>query len=160
MLSRIQSKIMSASVPRHLRKPGDEGYRTPTIEDPEHPAHHGADRSAFASALCNRLEHDPMHVHSDLGCHGHHFGHNPHYCHSKDHSDVLKEWDPPEKLSFKQRVKHVTWAYFTITMATGGIANVISVGMAITTFALTSTNVGQYLFGSTAWQPLVSSSSC
>lgn len=30
------------------------------------------------------------------------------------------------RLSWKQRIRHFTWAYFTLTMATGGIANVIA----------------------------------
>ncbi|KAJ5598902.1 C4-dicarboxylate/malic acid transporter [Penicillium lagena] len=28
------------------------------------------------------------------------------------------------KLSWKMRIRHITWAYFTLTMATGGLANV------------------------------------
>ncbi|ETI22826.1 hypothetical protein G647_06902 [Cladophialophora carrionii CBS 160.54] len=33
--------------------------------------------------------------------------------------------EKPKNLTWKQRMKHVTWAWFTLTMATGGIANVL-----------------------------------
>lgn len=128
--------MMSGFVLRQLRKPGEDGCRTPTIEDPEHPAYHRDETSGFASTLCDGFEHDAMELPSHLGCKGRHFGHNPHYCHARDHSDELPGWHPPSKLSFKQRIKHVTWAYFTITMATGGIANVLSTGV---------TNTGPWL---------------
>jgi hypothetical protein len=32
-------------------------------------------------------------------------------------------------LPWRERVKHTTWAYFTLTMATGGLANVLHTGM-------------------------------
>ena len=32
------------------------------------------------------------------------------------------------KLSFKERIRHFTWTWFTMTMATGGIANVLYTG--------------------------------
>jgi len=32
-------------------------------------------------------------------------------------------------LSWRERVKHTTWAYFTICMATGGLANALHAGM-------------------------------
>src|SRR2546423_9626650 len=122
MFSLLHSEIMSSPLPRHLRKPGEDGYRTPTIEDPEHHAHR-----RVHSAFCNGID-DPMHSSSQVHCTHHHFGHNPHYCHGKDHSDELP-FESPKRLKWKQRIKHVTWAYFTVNMATGGIANVLSNGM-------------------------------
>lgn len=37
--------------------------------------------------------------------------------------------DPNMKLSIRERIKHFTWTWFTMTMATGGIANVLYQGM-------------------------------
>lgn len=35
---------------------------------------------------------------------------------------------PDERLSWKQRMKHFTWTFFALTMATGGIANILASG--------------------------------
>ncbi|EXJ91274.1 hypothetical protein A1O1_04384 [Capronia coronata CBS 617.96] len=37
----------------------------------------------------------------------------------------MSDDEKPKRLSWRQRLKHVTWAWFTMTMATGGIANVL-----------------------------------
>ena len=34
-----------------------------------------------------------------------------------------------KNLSFRERIRHFTWTWFTMTMATGGIANVLYSGM-------------------------------
>jgi hypothetical protein len=36
-----------------------------------------------------------------------------------------------KNLSFRERIRHFTWTWFTMTMATGGIANVLYSGMYI-----------------------------
>lgn len=45
-----------------------------------------------------------------------------------DDDDDFWQDDKPKHLSWKQRMQHVTWAWFTVTMATGGIASVINNG--------------------------------
>ncbi|QKX54911.1 uncharacterized protein TRUGW13939_02001 [Talaromyces rugulosus] len=129
-------------VPRHLRRPGDDGYLTPMIEDterqlelssyfPEDLSHLHLHRSlgeAHASTLerVNSLVLRPNR--SRCSANGDCISH---YC--ADHAERLpstKEEDREDeqssgKLGFKQRIRHMTWAYFTLTMATGGIANVL-----------------------------------
>ncbi|KAL2434857.1 Malic acid transport protein [Exophiala dermatitidis] len=44
---------------------------------------------------------------------------------SQDDDSSSSDEDKLKRLSWRQRLKHVTWAWFTLTMATGGIANVL-----------------------------------
>lgn len=122
--------------PRHMPKPGNDGYRTPTIEDAEsfiavqrngnslYPFAGAWARQAHSSALealhstpCRKPEDDAVanvngvHPHSETDC-----------------SAV--------SLSWKQRIRHFTWAFFTLTMATGGIANVLHASKFGHTFGL------------------------
>ena len=42
-----------------------------------------------------------------------------------DHAKTVAD----HPISWRHRIKHFTWTYFTLTMATGGIANVLYTGM-------------------------------
>lgn len=59
-------------------------------------------------------------------------------------SDLEKGFQPPESLTLRQRLKHFTWAWYTTTMATGGLALLLSQtphqfkGL---------TNIGEVIFG-------------
>lgn len=110
-------------VPRHLRSPGDDGYRTPTIEDTERdftvpenalcqcPSSAGTDvRDAHTSALEN--VHRASYRKPDGDMDGATLPHS-------------ESGYSAKKLTWKKRIRHFTWAFFTLTMATGGIANVI-----------------------------------
>ncbi|KAH8690955.1 voltage-dependent anion channel-domain-containing protein [Talaromyces proteolyticus] len=125
-------------IPRHLRRPGDDGYRTPMIEDTERyltissyfPPVNSSDDAlsyhnlelyrhqsvgeAHVSALerVNSLALRPNWSRSSAANNG-------------DLNPSSKENGEPVKLGFKQRIRHMTWVYFTLTMATGGIANVL-----------------------------------
>ncbi|KAL4956199.1 voltage-dependent anion channel-domain-containing protein [Aspergillus filifer] len=111
--------------PRHLRFPGADGYRTPTIEDTE---------KGLTKAISNGDSSNAI-----LQLRGSHL--------RETHSSALEATRSPlvsgaynevgaelarsisqsttGKLNWKKRIRHFTWAFFTLTMATGGIANVI-----------------------------------
>lgn len=40
-----------------------------------------------------------------------------------------KEADERKRLSWRERIRHFTWTWFCMTMATGGIANVLYTGL-------------------------------
>lgn len=105
---------------------GEDGWRTPTIEDAHHPANLGSETNAWE-----------LHLYR-------HFDGLNHRRRSIQHLwNVREEMEEPpdssnsdnsssKRLPWSQRLKHVTWAWFTLTMATGGIANVISQGKSST----------------------------
>ncbi|KAJ5832614.1 hypothetical protein N7474_000925 [Penicillium riverlandense] len=111
-----------------MESPGPEGYRTPTIEDAERiqsmmeqgdsPGSrvHDVRTSAHDAAMkrsSSRTAEEPSHGSKE--------SHVPEY----DGSILSRRRTDPSKLSWKKRFRHVTWAYFTLTMATGGLANVL-----------------------------------
>lgn len=120
-------------LPRHMRSPGDDGYRTPTIEDAEQNlTSHGETDSYFLPARRKARE---LHTSALEAIH------SPAYrisngataknaANAEEGHDVANACrrcsePPPANLSWKKRIRHFTWAYFTLTMATGGIANVL-----------------------------------
>jgi hypothetical protein len=123
----------SLGIPRHLRRPGEDGYRTPTIEDAESCLSNCTGQQTFrlqslvgthATALGTVNDPALQQVRSRGAENGetHTYGNYP----GIDHGIPPKVEDEDcDKLSWKQRIRHLTWAYFTLTMATGGIANVL-----------------------------------
>ena len=114
-------------VPHEFRRAGQDGYRTPMFEDPQHYAHlwnRHIRTPTWTGASTPRLRHDNYHGGWSSAA--------PMPMARLDRTDssnASDEKETPKHLPLKLRMKHVTWAYFTITMATGGIANVISAGM-------------------------------
>lgn len=123
-----------SDLPRHMRIPGEDGYRTPTIEDAERalsvlgaveesPA--GGVREAHSSALDAALQRASSRATVKTK--------------PDDEAAALREYNGlglfglkhtvSGELSWKKRIRHVTWAYFTLTMATGGLANVLYEGL-------------------------------
>lgn len=119
-----------------MRRPGDDGYRTPTIEDAERrlsndnegnsffpPAERKA-RDVHTSAL--EALHNPAYRVSEASSAANNAVGQDEDAESDVARSHLKYPDSlPIHLSWKKRIRHFTWAFFTLTMATGGIANVL-----------------------------------
>ena len=101
-------------IPRHTLHPGQDGYRTPTIEDYQSSGRPGDHE--YPSLLSSAI-------------HRAHLTNSNHSIRETFDKFEGKVEEKLEKLAWKQRIKHFTWTFFTITMATGGIANVIYQGM-------------------------------
>ena len=119
-----------------MRSPGDDGYRTPTIEDAERTlsilgvvdSSASQAREVHSTALDNVLQ--KVSSRANDRAVGKEKENGLSDC--KDHDFDPNETDidySAKQLSWKKRIRHVTWAYFTITMATGGLANVLYQGM-------------------------------
>ncbi|KAI9840288.1 MAG: hypothetical protein M1837_001775 [Sclerophora amabilis] len=112
---------MSLRAPRQLLSPHEDGYRTPTIEDVgsslalreryENPQGRGADASSSASYLPTIDLQSPPRGRA-----------SPDQANEKEQTTHLSD---KIKLGFRERIKHFTWTWFTMSMATGGVANVI-----------------------------------
>lgn len=115
-----RDSTQTRALPRHQSQRGEHGYRTPAIEDEEHPNYPRC-RNVQQADRPNLLLHGP--------------NHGPRQSSSSSPEHILdseksprqdernRSYRPesfPENLNWRQRIKHVTWAYFTLTMATGG----------------------------------------
>ena len=114
----------NAVLPRHMLPLGHDGYRTPTIEDFESekgrsPTGHGL--TMFPMYHDPRLpsNHPLQSPYPSPSLDGRHHW-NLSHPHLAPH--VL------EHLHWRERIRHYTWTFFTMTMATGGIANVLYQG--------------------------------
>ncbi|KAI4196917.1 MAG: hypothetical protein LQ350_006230 [Teloschistes chrysophthalmus] len=101
------------AVPPHMSLPGQEGWRTPTVHDYEREKMDNVDEGKSTSGDEGRPSKEAVNPLSP--------GILLHAVAKIDHS--------LEKLHWRERIRHYTWTFFTMTMATGGIANVISNGM-------------------------------
>lgn len=102
-----------------------DGYRTPVIEDEHHPLNLWRSQQSGVATIdtyfppqdqttreqldrFRRLENGLEYMSKEI-------------CEQNTGHKIHLPW--------KERLKHTTWAYFTMTMATGGIANVLHAGM-------------------------------
>ena len=105
-------------------RPGEDGWRTPTIDDCHHPANNpGSRRDGLETYFARNFEgfhNRHRNAHHELWRVNEEYEDEPFDENAADHA--------AENLPWKARLKHVSWAWFTLTMATGGIANVIMAG--------------------------------
>ena len=108
-------------VPNHMRSPGQDGYRTPTIEDYE--AQNSGPTTPSGARTPDGVATSNGHSTSNSMHHR-----QPHARHHLNLSSSNLAHSILDKLHWRERIRHYTWTFFTITMATGGIANVLYTG--------------------------------
>lgn len=126
--------LLQRPPPRHMRSRGDEGFRTPTLEDAEHDLSTGSNgnllslptaqelRDAHTSALESLQGSTPRVTNGTVARKDSKINDTE----STDHAET--DSSSIVNLSWRERIRHFTWAYFTLTMATGGIANALYAG--------------------------------
>jgi hypothetical protein len=112
--------------PRHMRWPGDDGYCTPTFEDAENYIAVQSNDNSLCLSASTRARKTQFSALQAL--------HGSSYRKPEGNgvTDVERVRLPQSEsrhsdavLSWRKRIRHFTWAFFTLTMATGGIANVL-----------------------------------
>jgi hypothetical protein len=128
---------------------GEDGWRTPTIEDAHHPRNlelHLQLSRCSEKSESTRSQQPAAPVNSDGLSHRRpdstntvstalqssiHHPRGPVGSDAREPPIEVDDEPPPIEmnLSIKQRLKHVSWAWFTLVMATGGIASTLHAGM-------------------------------
>lgn len=117
------------SLPKVLHlHPGDDGYRTPTIEDYERQPINGDGKEQELGILADNSFHQRI-PHPPTTPNGSHRPSLVGYRQSANASLASLGERLLERLQWRERIRHYTWTFFTMTMATGGIANVLYEGM-------------------------------
>lgn len=90
------------AVPLHMKAPGEEGYRTPTIEDYERHR-----RESRQQNQQNQQAERPLTGHSESAPHGE--KQRPFTSRPFNLSNLSLNNQSMEKLAWKERVRHYTW---------------------------------------------------
>lgn len=109
-----------------VRQPDNDGWRTPVIEDDDHPLNLWRTQHTNGTALESSFP-------SQDGMSTENFNRfqqtePPPPPIEKAHAKPGDRYVNEEHLPWRERVKHTSWAWFTMTMATGGLANVLHAG--------------------------------
>lgn len=111
------------TVPLHMIPSGEDGYRTPTGEDfdlANRQPYSKRQEDCLLGGAAAPIPPPPVHG-TPNGALAHH---------SATASTASLGERLFEALFWRERIRHFTWTFFTLTMATGGIANVIYTGKA------------------------------
>ena len=120
----LSSEEQGIHTPKHMLPPGQDGYRTPTIGQYEMqtggPTTPNGARTPASNGLATpNGQSTPNSLHNRL----------PHFRHHLSSSSTSLAHSILDKLHWRERIRHYTWTFFTMTMATGGIANVLHNGI-------------------------------
>lgn len=122
-------------LPKHMYTSGQDGYRTPTIEDFEMQHGRSPMRNGCTTTPCTTPVHRvPVSPNNSPQWH------LPYYSPGADGRQHLSLSNASlahsmlQKLEWRERIRHYTWTFFTMTMATGGIANVLYNGISLEAF--------------------------
>ena len=103
----------SGIAPRQTLYPGQIGYRTPTVEDLESADAEMEMKGTREKKHAKRA--DPQNI----------FKHTSIASPEDTNAQILNSMS---RLEWRERIRHFTWTWFTMTMATGGVANVLFTG--------------------------------
>ncbi|KAL8946272.1 MAG: hypothetical protein Q9222_007311 [Ikaeria aurantiellina] len=103
-------------IPHHMSIPGQDGYRTPNVHDYEQKGEttRGSPNPGGDRGFDQRPLSTPPPSAGRLALHS-----------IADLANRSKIELRIERLHWRERIRHFTWTFFTMTMATGGIANVL-----------------------------------
>ncbi|KAL8865059.1 MAG: hypothetical protein Q9174_007093, partial [Haloplaca sp. 1 TL-2023] len=102
-------------IPRHMTQPGQDGWRTPTFEDYERDRAERVNRGHGLKEKVESSNESPSSRPQSSGRLG-----------VQSVAKLAEQLDHGlEKLHWRIRIRHFTWNFFSMTMATGGIANVL-----------------------------------
>ena len=108
-------------IPKHMAFPGQDGHRTSTIED--YACQNCGPTTPSGARTPNLVATPDGHLTPNSAHHR-----PPHFRHHLDPSNSSLAQSILDKLHWRERIRHYTWTFFTMTMATGGIANVVYAG--------------------------------
>lgn len=107
------------------RQQHKDGYRTPAIEDENHPLNLWRTRQSNNGRIDSYFPPQDQNTTEQID----RFRKLENQPGRSTEQPRRKSTARDVHLPWKERVKHTTWAYFTMCMATGGLANVLHAGM-------------------------------